>query len=925
MDFGLKKTGAQVPVELTFSRWFIGAEPFFTAIIRDISERVKAEKVIRRSEARFRSIFENVTDAILYVNLTGTILDANRKVKDLCGCEPTELIGKSFVDADFLTLDSIDDIMRTLSETVINNATPQPLQITINHRNGSKVIAETSPSMVKMEDGTEGILAIIRDITKRVKAEQALKESERVYRELVENASDIIYTHDLQGNFLSVNPIALRVYGYDKEDILKINISQIVDPEHLQKTLQYIQAKIDGLPETGPYEILTHHKDGRPIWVEVNTRLLKQNGQPVGVQGIARDITERKKAELALKASEEKYKTLTNNLNVGVYRNTPGDKGKFIEVNPAHFRMLGYESREEFLSVDVANLYQYPEERKAISKELSDKGLIKDRQVELRKKDGTPLIGCISAVAVKDERGKILYFDGVVEDITERRKAELALMESEEKYRSLIENINDAIFSVDNEGYFTYASPVAEQIWGYKIDEIVGRHFADFVVPEDLPGLAESFKKTLNGQIEPSEFRMINKDGTIRHVLTSSRLLLQEGQPVGLTGIVTDITARKQAEEELLKLNKELITLNTIAQTMIQPLELDSIMIQKTLDIKHCFVSLVEGNHMVLRAHRGISAKNLDIIKKWDLKDGLLGQTVRSGEPRFVESIANLAGNMKENLAKVVIENRLGPAMYVPLSAKGKTLGVLVAIKQNDRTFTPEEKELMNALLYEDLRREGEIRREGLRHAILAQEEERRRIARELHDQTSQVLTGASAMIEAAVATLPLGLARTKDNLIQVRSSLTSMLVDVRNIIYELRPTLLDDLGLVAAARWQAEEFLVRSGVKAEFETKGRIKKLSPQTETALFRIIQEATTNIVKHANAKSARITIGFGRESVKLKIEDDGKGFILQEAWTSTKERRGLGLVSMRERTEILSGKFVVDSQPGSGTRITVEVPS
>ncbi|MFO8101295.1 MAG: PAS domain S-box protein [Dehalococcoidia bacterium] len=816
MNFGLRKNGAAVPVELTFARWYIGAEPFFTAIIRDITERVKAEKVIRTSEQKFRSIFENVKDTIVYTDLTGTILDANGKISSLCGYEPEELKGESFTDLGILSFDSVDNILRTLSATVMHNAPPQPIEIEINHRSGNKVIAETSPSMLKMGDGTEGILVIIRDITRRKKAEEALKESERNYRELVENAGDIIYTHDLEGNFTSVNPMALRVYGYEKEEVLDLNISQIVDPAYMPIAQQRIQEKLEGLPDRGPTEILTYRKDGTPVWLEVNTRLIEKDGHPVGIQGIGRDVTERKQAEEKLK-------------------------------------------------------------------------------------------------------------------------------ESEEKYRLLVENINDAIFSVDTKGYFNYASPVAEQIWGHKIDEIVGRHFTDFVVPDDIPKLAASFERTMNGQVEPSEFRMIDKGGTIHYVRTSSRLLLEEDRPVGLTGIVTDITDRKQAEEKLLKLNKELTALNTIAQTMIQPLDLDSILnnaldrIVEILDLKQCFVSLIESNNqIVLRAQRGIPDKYMDTIKNWNLDEGILGQAVRSGKPRLVESIADFAGEMRDKVAKLIINLDLGPVMYVPLRVKGETLGTLVGIKVKNKTFTAEEQDLLitighqlstvveNALLYEELHHEGEVRREGLRNAILAQEEERRRIARELHDQTSQVLTGASAMIEAAVSTIPMELEGTKETLIEVRSSLTNMLVDVRNIIYELRPTLLDDLGLVAAARWQTEDFLERSGVTAKFKTRGRSRKLPPEVETALFRIIQEATTNIVKHSQAGSARLEIEFSQDAVALEIEDDGKGFDLQNTRASSRKRQGLGLVSMRERAEILGGTFEVASQPGEGTRIKVAVP-
>ena len=139
--------------------------------------------------------------------------------------------------------------------------------------------------------------------------------------------------------------------------------------------------------------------------------------------GILQNITERKQIEEAIKVSEEKYRTLTNNVNVGVYRNSLGPKGRFIEVNPAIVKMFGYRSREEFLPVNVSNLYQTLTDLQDFVKKLLDAGSLKDK-MQLRRKDGTAFIGSISAVVVKDENGNAIYSDGIIEDITERQRAE---------------------------------------------------------------------------------------------------------------------------------------------------------------------------------------------------------------------------------------------------------------------------------------------------------------------------------------------------------------------------------------------------------------------------------------------------------------------------------------------------------------------
>ena len=178
------------------------------------------------------------------------------------------------------------------------------------------------------------------------------------------------------------------------------------------------------------------------------------------------DVTERKRAEEALRESEEKYRTLTENVNLGIYRNTVGPKGRFLEANPAIIKMFGYESKEEFMAVDVSDLYQNSEDRMKFNEKMLRQGLVRDEELLLKKKDGTPFIGSISAVAVKDEKGRTEYYDGIIEDITERRLAEKGLEESEQKFRNLAEQSPNMIF-INKNGRVVYANEKCQEITGY--------------------------------------------------------------------------------------------------------------------------------------------------------------------------------------------------------------------------------------------------------------------------------------------------------------------------------------------------------------------------------------------------------------------------------------------------------------------------
>ena len=205
---------------------------------------------------------------------------------------------------------------------------------------------------------------------------------------------------------------------------------------------------------------------------------------------------------------------------------------------------------------------------------------------------------------------------------------------------------------------------------------------------------------------------------------------------------------------------------------------------------------------------------------------------------------------------------------------------------------------------------------------ISAQEEERRRIARELHDETSQLIGTLALGLDTAMATLPPG--ASSDRLQEARALAIKTLDEIHRMSFDLRPSMLDDLGLVPAIRWYAERDLKRRGisVRCEFdETNGR---LPPEIETTLFRAVQEAITNIVKHAQAKTVLIQCVLGPRAVTVEIEDDGEGFDPASISATAVDGRGLGLAGIRERVELLGGSAVIESAPGEGTRVVLTVP-
>ncbi|MBI2831565.1 MAG: HAMP domain-containing protein [Chloroflexi bacterium] len=225
---------------------------------------------------------------------------------------------------------------------------------------------------------------------------------------------------------------------------------------------------------------------------------------------------------------------------------------------------------------------------------------------------------------------------------------------------------------------------------------------------------------------------------------------------------------------------------------------------------------------------------------------------------------------------------------------------------------------------FREIEAEEAARGELLRKVLTAQEEERKRIARELHDETSQSVAGMVMKLEAALAASDSIAGKTRSILTDTRNLAIKTIDNLHKIIFDLRPSVLDDLGLLSAIRWYAESRLGSLDIKVRVEVTGSERKLPQEKETVLFRVVQEALTNIARHAQARNVVLSVEFEDSVIRIEVEDDGEGFDVNAVRLKADKTRGLGLLGMKERVALLEGKLLVESEPGSGTHITIEVP-
>ncbi|MEO8574666.1 MAG: PAS domain S-box protein, partial [Pyrinomonadaceae bacterium] len=392
-----------------------------------------------------------------------------------------------------------------------------------------------------------------QDISERKHAIENLEESESRYRNLFENANDIIYVHDLDGNYISLNRAAEEVIGYPREEALRMNMKQIAAPDHVKKARQQLKKKIKGVEQTG-YEMDCITKDGRRLTLEINSTTIRKDGVAIGVQGIARDVTERRQAERALQESEAKFRTLAETASDAII--TIDDRGIISFVNAGTEKIFGHTAEsmigerltmlipERLRAMHDAGLKRYlgSGKRNIPWKAVELPGLHRDgHEVELE-----------LSFAEYDKDGR-RFFTSVIRDITERKHSQEALKESESRFRDLFENANDLIYTHDLRGTFTSLNRAGERITGYSRDEALKKQISEVVAPEYLEYAQRMTVRKLEGELPTSyELEIIAKGGHRVMLELSTRLIYQNDQPVGVQGIGRDITSRRLAEERLL-------------------------------------------------------------------------------------------------------------------------------------------------------------------------------------------------------------------------------------------------------------------------------------------------------------------------------------------------------------------------------------
>ena len=510
-------------------------------IAKNITERKREDEEIVVLSNAFRAAL----DPILILDMDGTVRNVNEAARRLF---ETKELGVSALD--YAVPEDREKVIVAIQGLIAGSGV-NTTEFTIVTKSGRRVPIEATGSLIRDLDGKAiGFVVVERDISERKQAEEVLRQFvDRL--SLATRAGGVgIWDYDVVNNKLIWDDQMYHLYGITQDkfggayEAWRVGLH----PEDMQRGDNEIQMALRGEKE--------FDTEFRVLWPDGTIRNIRAlaivqrdaSGKPLRMIGTNWDITERKKAEEALRESEKKFRVLfEDSLDAVLISNI---EGRIIDFNQSLSTLVGY-SREELLNLNAKKLYMNSVARERFQKEIVSTGSVRDYTVKWVRKDGMYLDVLMTLTIRTDIDGNIVGYQGIVRDVTERKKLEEALQQSEKKYRDLAELLPQTVFEIDIKGRFIYTNRYGLESTGYTQEDFAkGVNAIELFVPEQREIVIGNIKKVLSGeQFDDHEYTILRKDGNTYPALIYTNAIIRDGQPVGIRGIVVDITERKKVEQ----------------------------------------------------------------------------------------------------------------------------------------------------------------------------------------------------------------------------------------------------------------------------------------------------------------------------------------------------------------------------------------
>jgi PAS domain S-box-containing protein len=862
-------------------------------LARNASQRQRAEEELHVSESRFETLCEQAPLGIYETDAEGRCVYTNRRWSTMSGLSASESLGHGW--ARVLHPDDRATVFQGWQAAAQRGATWEYRLLTTQGE--TRWIRAVGGPIYSDQGALTGYVGTLEDVTERKRAMQSLQESEALNRSVLNSLPANIAILKANGKIQAVNeawqrfaqangdPAACSVDS--RADYLEVCKQAAADGSlDAQKALAGIEEVLGGRRTSFEMQYPCHSPAEKRWFHMLVTPLDGAVGGGVVIAHV--NITARKQAE-------QRFRLVVEAAPSGMVM--VDRDGKIVLVNSRTEKLFGYE-RKELLGQSIEMLV--PESARESHVGLRTEYFVRPlarpmgigRDLYGRRKDGTQFPVEIGLNPIETEEGTWVLSSIV--DVTERKRAEATLRESEERFRNMADTAPVMIWVSSPDKLCTFFNRVWLEFTGRAMEQELGEGWAESVHPDDLDRCFVTYSASFDARRRyRMEYRLRRADGEYRWVLGDGAPRFTSGGIfAGYIGSCIDITERRRAEEERQKFV-------SLADRSLEFVGLCD------LDFRPFYINTA--------GLRLVGLDNIEAACQIKVQDYFFPEDQPFITNEFFPRV------LRDGYGKVEIRFRhfkTGEAIWMIYNvfsicdAPGATVGwatVSVNITERRRAehALQQSRQELRALA-------GRL--------INADEEARKTISRELHDDLSQKLALLAFDTSSLVLSPPPSVEEMKEPLRNLQNRVVQLSQDVRQISHQLHPTILEDLGLTAALSELCDEFSVREGIQVAFEQEAMPKALPVELASCLYRVVQEALHNVSKHARASQVRLKASGSPEGIHLSIHDTGVGFD-SEAGLS---QHGLGIVSMKERVQLVQGEFSIHSKPGRGTEVTVFVP-
>jgi PAS domain S-box-containing protein len=777
----------------------------------------------------------------------------------------------------------------------------------------------------------------------------ALRRSEELFRSVVEQLPALTYITDAEGTTTyvvteQVNRL-FKLTKQERSQNVDLRWEQRLHPDDRERVLaEWNEAVATGTSHQTEYRMT--RGDGKMIWVRDTESVVRdEQGDLVRRQGLMFDITDLVEARERAADAEERFRSLTEQMPAVLYRDA-ADASEAIYVSPAVERMLGYTPREWLEgSMEWYWALIHPDDRERVVSGVRHSAATQTAHVatyRIRHRDGRYIHVRDSVVYVSGHDDGPVVCQGMISDITEEVEREAWLDRVDQRFRTLVDQVPAVIYLDDMDLKPMYVSPRVEEVFGCSMEawltttdglrSIIGEEFYEHV-DTAYRALAD------HGAPYLLEYRVTRPDGTRRWVRDQAqRIHNSDGEPFALQGVIVDITDRKLAEHRVARYAEQQ---RLVAELGIRALEDDGWRgladqavrgITSVLGVSHAWALELgeDGDLVTLRAAAGWPAEEID------------SRTLRVSERPPIQRI--LGSEDLVQVSELSAEQTAWPDLFradgLHSSAavrigSAPVFGVLGAhspqpidLDRQDISFL---RSVANVLAAAILRERSHLafaeselrRRETLSQLVRSGEEERQRIATELHDDTIQVMTAALITLDREARAVADGdQLRAMAAVLEMRETLHMAVDRTRRLTFELRPPVLEARGLAAALSDLLAEVGRSAGFQVELDSTA--PRLAPDIESLAYRTVQELVTNARKHSQAVNLSVKLRDQPGALSVEVTDDGVGFDRARAFGNGELRLNFGLESSAERITLAGGEFDIASSPGTGTTVRFSIP-